>query len=418
MDAIDLQGAWAGYGGDPVLRGVSLRLGQGDLAGLMGPNGSGKSTLFRALAGLLALEKGSLRILGRDAADFGTAELARTMAFMPQSLETPFSFTAWQTVCMGRYPHAGRFSALTHADLSAAEEAMALVDVIHLKDRGVNSLSGGERQRVLLAQALAQEPSILLLDEPATHLDVQHQVELFELLGRINGKGITVFAILHDLNLASQYLGRIVLLKAGSILADGPPRDVVNPDLIEKAFGIRLEVLDDPSTGKPGVLYRRTAPAQTQGRGLRIHVICGGGSGRGVIGMLAGQGHAVSAGVLNRGDSDEVFARNAGAAVIQAPPFSPVPAQAHAENSEAARKAQAVVVCPAPIGPGNLLNLKAAAEALEAGVKVALVDPQSIADYTGGEARKMLDSLLARGAAAVASRSELAAWLRTCMTSR
>ncbi len=413
MNVIEVDRACAGYGGEPVLRDISLSLKEGDLAGLLGPNGSGKSTLFRMLGGALKPSSGGVRVMGRDVSSFGASELGRIMAVLPQFTDEPFGFSAFEAACMGRYPHSGRFSALSARDIEAVEEAMALVDVIHLRGRLMNTLSGGERRRVLLAQALAQEPKILLLDEPSAHLDVQHQVELFELLCKVNERGITVLAILHDLNLAAQYLRRILFLKQGAIIADGPPAEVVNGRLIESAFGIRLDVLVREGTDKPSVLYSRAGTSGPAQAPIRIHVICGGGTGRGIMGMLAQQGHELSAGVLNRGDSDEVFARNIGAAVVQAPPFSAIPEEAHAENLRLLRGANLVILCPVPVGPGNLRNLEAVRASQAGGAAIAVLEEAAISDHAGGEATRILREILNNGAARFATKSALADYVRT-----
>jgi iron complex transport system ATP-binding protein len=412
MTIAELENVTAGYDAGPVLRNVDFRIAEGETVGLLGPNGSGKTTLMRVLAGALDPEAGSVRLLGRDIASLDARELAREVAFLPQLLHVPFSFTAEEMVEMGRFPHTGRFAGLGDADREVVEEAMGLVDVIHLRGRLVTELSGGERQRVFLAQALAQQPKLLLLDEPATHLDVQHQVELFELLGAVNRRGVTVFAILHDLNLAAQYLDRLAYLKSGEIVAQGPPGELVQSALIERTFGIPLEVVPAEGERRPAVRYARVPTPPEDAPGKSVHLICGGGWGRPLLRALTARGHRVSAGVLNRGDSDEVLARNLGVRVITIPPFTPVSAQAHEKNTQSACAADVVVVSPHPVGPGNMANLRAAEAAQNKGVPVVLVDPDAVSDHTGGEAREALEDLLQKGAQRFGQNSQVVEFLQ------
>jgi len=198
-----------------------------------------------------------VRLFDRPVADYTAVERARLLGVLPQILEIPFSFTCEEVVSMGRFPHIGRFEGLSREDRARVAEAMEQVDALSLRDRSVQEISGGERQRVLLAQALAQDPKILLLDEPVAHLDVQHQVRLFELLLEIHGRGMTVLVILHDLNLASLYLDRVLLLRDGRIHADGPPSKAIDSKGIEDVFGISLEVGTHPASDRPIVYYRR-----------------------------------------------------------------------------------------------------------------------------------------------------------------
>ncbi len=224
-----------------VLRGVDLTIRPGELVALVGTNGSGKTTLLRLVAGTLAPSAGSLRLFGRPAAAWSRMEAARQIALLPQSLELPDGFRVGELVAMGRLPHArSRFGA-TADDAEAVERALVDADLLPLAGRDVAELSGGERQRVGVAMALAQQPALLLLDEPTLHLDVAHQVTLLEMIDGLRARrDLTVVAVIHDLAMAA-VVPRVSVLDAGRIAADGPPEEALTPDLVRRVFGIGVE---------------------------------------------------------------------------------------------------------------------------------------------------------------------------------
>jgi iron complex transport system ATP-binding protein len=231
----------AGGGHRPVLRGVDLALAPGEMVALVGPNGSGKTTILRLLAGLLRPDDGSVVFDGRGIGEWRRDALARRVAVLPQQLDLPAGFSAGEIVAMGRAPHASRLFGSTAADERAVARALADADAEDLADRPAAELSGGERQRVLVAMALAQEPELLLMDEPTLHLDLAHQVALLETIRGLRGqRGLTVLAVLHDLNLAATFIPRVAVLHDGRVLADGPPDEVLTPDLVEHAFGVAV----------------------------------------------------------------------------------------------------------------------------------------------------------------------------------
>jgi iron complex transport system ATP-binding protein len=221
-----------------VLRGVDLRVAEGELLALVGPNGSGKTTLLRSIAGTLPPDAGMVRLFGRPVADWGRMALARRVAVLPQSLILPDGFRVVELVEMGRAPHATRWFGSSAVDATAVERALADADALELAERYADELSGGERQRVLVAMALAQEPELLLLDEPTLHLDVAHQAAMLTTIARLRRRrGLTVVVVLHDLNLAASHAPRVALLSAGRIEADGAPESVLRVDLVRRLFG-------------------------------------------------------------------------------------------------------------------------------------------------------------------------------------
>lgn len=225
-----------------VLRGVDLALHAGELMALIGPNGSGKTTLLRCLAGTLPPWGGMVALFGRPLAEWSRAAVARRLAVLPQALALPEGFRVAELVAMGRTPHARRPFGAGASDADAIERAMADADALDLAERQAGELSGGEQQRVLVAMALAQEPEILLLDEPTLHLDVAHQATLLGTIERLRRiRGLAVLAVLHDLNLAAAFTPRVALLAGGRIVADGSPVAVLRPDLVRDHFGLAMD---------------------------------------------------------------------------------------------------------------------------------------------------------------------------------
>lgn len=230
------------YGPVRVLQDISLEIQEGGLTAIVGPNGAGKSSLLNLMVGLLAEYEGQVLLEGREIRDWPKSELGKAIAFLPQNVRIDFPFTVEQIVLMGRTPH-GEKMFETREDLEASEQAMVLTDVTHLLGRDFRSLSGGERQRVILASALAQQPRVLLLDEPTTFLDLNHQIAIYELIHQLSREGLLVVAITHDLQLASAYSDRVVVLEKGQIAADGPPAESLSPDIIQRIFEVSPETM-------------------------------------------------------------------------------------------------------------------------------------------------------------------------------
>ncbi|MGH7896556.1 MAG: ABC transporter ATP-binding protein [Candidatus Binatia bacterium] len=238
-----------------VLKGISLDVGAGERFGLLGPTGSGKSTLVRLLSRVLRPSGGRISLDGRDLESYSPRDLARVVAVVPQETALDFPFSVREVVLMGRAPHLGGFGFEGDRDLAAAERAMERAGVADLGGRFFHELSGGEKQRVVIARALAQEPRVLLLDEPTTFLDIKHVVDIFELLCALSEeKGITLIVILHDLNLAALYLRRLALLKDGRILACGDPEQVLTYRNIRETYESDVYIQRNDLTGRLNVL--------------------------------------------------------------------------------------------------------------------------------------------------------------------
>ncbi len=243
------------YNGRPVLRDVNLRVCPGQMVGVIGPNGAGKSTLIKILSRLLHPDEGRVSLGGQDLSHWGHAQLARHLAVVPQGAQLPETFTAWEVVLMGRTPYLGLLGSETPADMAVARRAMEETNTWHLASRFIGQLSGGERQRVVMARALAQEPRVLLLDEPTLHLDISHQLEILSLVRRfVDEQDLAVLAIFHDLNLAAQFCHELILLSQGRVFAQGRPEEVITASNIAAVYEAKVTILPHPRNGRPTVL--------------------------------------------------------------------------------------------------------------------------------------------------------------------
>jgi len=244
-----------GYGADPVVRGLTLDVPDGLVTTIVGPNGCGKSTLLRTLARLLRPTRGRVRLDGRAIEDVGTREVSRRLALLPQSPLAPDGLLVRDLVGRGRHPHQRWFRQWSPSDEDVVERALRLTDTWDLRDRPIDQLSGGQRQRAWIAMTLAQDTDLVLLDEPTTFLDLAHQVEVLDLVRRLNReRGRTVTMVLHDLNLAARYSDLLVVMRDGAVVTQGAPGEVITAELLDDVFGLRADVLDDPRTGLPVVV--------------------------------------------------------------------------------------------------------------------------------------------------------------------
>ncbi len=309
--------------------------------------------------------------------------MAREVALVPQHFDLDFDLAVREVVEMGGYCRA--------KDPTASgdpEPTLARLGVAHLANRRFSELSGGEKQLVVLAQALMQRAPLLLLDEPASALDVSHQLRLFDLLKELNADGLTVLCILHDLNLALHYFDKLLVLSDGEVAAFGPPDDVLRPEVVEAVYGVRAYL-----HRHAGRTYLTFSPRLRGERRGRVHLICGGGTGAGMMRELADAGYEVTAGVLNALDTDEETGRELGLEMAVEAPFSPVGDEAHAENLELLRAADLVVVSAIPVSHGNARNIAAAREALAVGIPVWADEGVRANDFAGA-----VDELAAAGA--------------------
>jgi len=245
----------AGYGDRLAVDGVSLAVRPGECLAVIGPNGSGKSTLLRLLSGAMAPRAGEVWLEGRPLASTPRREVARRVAGVPAELSPAFAFRARDIVAMGRHPYLGPFADLGPADERAIASALEATESLAFAERRFEELSSGERQRVALAQALAQEPRVLLLDEPTAHLDLTHQVRLLDLMKRMQGeRGLAIVVVSHDLNLAAEYADTMLLLHHGQTRVAGKPEEVLNYRVVEEVYQTVVVVEKNPVSGRPRVV--------------------------------------------------------------------------------------------------------------------------------------------------------------------
>ncbi len=254
MNVFKLKGMSAGYGNIPILHALSLEIGEGEFFGIIGPNGSGKTTLLKALTRIIRPYSGEIIYRGKDISKKALKELACEVAFVGQDALCSFSFTVFEIVMMGRFPHLKRFRTESKRDYDITNQALETVNCISLKDKYIDQISAGERQRVIIARALAQEPRVLILDEPTSRLDIGHQIEIFDLIKKLNlERKITVSSVLHDLNLASDYCDRILLMNEGKIFKIGEPGKILTYENLEKIYKTIVVVNESPATKRPHI---------------------------------------------------------------------------------------------------------------------------------------------------------------------
>lgn len=386
------------YGSHEILKEISFQVQKGSFLTIIGPNGSGKSTLLKNISAALRPQKGTVLLKNQEVYAIKPKELAKKLAVVPQDTAVNFQFTVLDTVLMGRMPHQSRFQHDSEEDLAIARWAMELTNTWHLKDCLITEISGGERQRVIVARALTQKPQVLLLDEPTAHLDLQHQMELLELLQSLTKtEKLTVLAVLHDLNLASQFSDYTILLYKNRIFAAGKPEEVLTAKNIRQVYGMEVVTTFNELTGRYNIVpLGRTSTQSLDGGNTRIHLICGGGTGAYLMEKLVQNGYQVSCGVLNVGDSDWSKAKSLGLEVVEEAPFTPIRPEIYEKNQSLMAKAQVVILLAIPFGHGNLGNLLQAEKAAQEGKTVIIVHSDNFEkrDFTGGKATKIYQRLL------------------------
>lgn len=413
---LSVDGVTFGYERQPLMYDVSVQVRSGEMVGLLGPNGSGKTTLLRLISGVLQPQAGRICLHDRDLHRWGRRAVAQRIAVVPQTLHMPFAFTVEQMVSLGRTPFISFFGSFNKRDRSVVQDALQAADALAIAQHTFNNLSGGEQQRVLIAMALAQEPALLLLDEPTAHLDIKYQVEVLELAQRLNReRGMTVIAAMHDLNLAARYFPRLLLFQRG-IVADASPTEVLQPGLLSRVYGVNVQVgilrgseyLSVLPPGNAAEVDVSAEPTQP-----RVHVMAGGGSGELLMRALADARIPFVAGALNIGDSDHTLALRLAAQVITEQPFAPISPAALEQVRASLASVSQLIICPMPIGPGNVALLREALAAARHGLPIFLLSSDDAShahdmtgilaarDYTGGEGAQLLARLIECGARVV-----------------
>jgi len=409
---IEIDDLTLGYPALDILREINLSVEKGGFFGIIGPNGSGKTTLLKGLGRILLPSAGTITIEGRELSEYSFRDLAKEMGVVPQETNISFDFTVRDIVMMGRHPYIKRFSSESVKDVEIARHAMEVTNTLAFADRSVNEVSGGERQRVIIARALAQQPRILLLDEATSHLDISHQIEILNIMKNLKGE-VTIVGVFHDLNLASYYCDRMVMIDEGRIAAIGTPNEVLTRENLKKTFSIDSVIRTNPMTGRPYVI-----PIINSGRQVhekqRVHIICGGGSGSDLIYSLSDLGYQITAGVLGINDTDYLTAQNLGIPCVSEAPFTAVGDESLYKLKACIKEADIVVVTGMPVGPGNIANLRVLEDIGDTPVRVYQQAGENICaqDFTGGEAGRIISGLVESGAKVLNSQEELIGDLR------
>ncbi|MCX8032136.1 MAG: ABC transporter ATP-binding protein [Thermoleophilia bacterium] len=409
------------FNGNAVLGPLDLDIPSGTFAALLGPNGSGKTTLLRVLSGALHPSTGQVFLENAPLRSFSPREIARRIGVVPQSFHLDFNFTVYETVAMGRYTHHSlwEFHALQHLDHEKTMAALRAVGIDNLATRPVTQLSGGELQRVVLAQTLAQDTPVLLLDEPLNNLDLNHQLAVMQLLTTLNQQGRTILVVLHDINVASQYCRELVVLDRGQIVARGTPHQVLDPALILEVFKVRVVVHHQGQRPYVTPLWTRAQSVSETRQRKKIHVLAGGGAASPLLEELVLHGFAPSVGIVSVLDSDYSTAQRYQLEVVSSAPFEPFDQEAIDECLRLALEADVLIVAPVYFGRGNLALLDVALRTLEQRqvgpqkdkepTRVLVFDdpPTATRDLADGRAVLLTDELLRKGARKVTSVTQL-----------
>lgn len=382
------------YDDAEILKDINFAIDEGDFIGILGPNGCGKTTLLNNINRWLKPYQGTIYVDNIDTMGLKPKELAQLIATVPQDIPSQGGFSVEEVVMMGRNPYLKSFQTSRQEDIDIVAEAMKSMDVLHLKEEPIHQLSGGERQRVSIARALAQQPRLLLLDEPTSHLDINYQWELLELLkGLCFRRKLTIVAVLHDINLASFFCNKIILLKDRKIFKMGPLLDVVNERNIKEVFNIDVEVNLHKETQKPNIIFLNQREQRNLPKPFKhLHVISGGGEGEALLNYLNQRGYNITVGVVNRSDTDWKTARTLGLKIVEEKPFSAISDESMKQNIEILKEAEVIILANIPFGYGNLKNLTCLEEVTPNQVLIFIEEDNiEVRDYTGGNATEIFN---------------------------
>jgi iron complex transport system ATP-binding protein len=408
-DIVSVKNLSFSYDNKRIIDDISFDIKEGSFISILGPNGAGKSTLVNVMSKVLKDFEGKIEVNGKDIRSMNSRETARNIAVVPQYTSPGFSFSVQEMVMMGRHPYISRFGGEGPRDIQVVREVMEKASIKDFAERKYDELSGGEKQRVIIAQALAQDSPILLLDEPTLHLDINFQIEFMNLFLKLNREeGKTVVGVFHDINLAIQNDSLIMLLKDGSIYALGEAQEVISRQNLKSVFHSDIFVGKNPVTRKiyvspvfdPGYGQAASGREGREKKSLSIHVIGGGGAASPVIDLLSRHGYRVSCGVVNTFDTDLNTCQVLDIPYVVEAPFSPISLDSQNKNLGFIKASDVVILPEIEFGNGNFSNLVSVREALAMGKKVLVMEGKDLKsrDHTGGKAEELYRKIMDRGA--------------------
>ncbi len=353
-----------GYGKKTVVSSINQEFKKGQFVCLLGPNGSGKTTILRTLARLLNPINGAVYLKGKNIQDFTPSEIAKNLSVVLTGHLSPGLITVFEFVAMGRYPYTGFMGRLSKEDIKKVEDSLKLVHGYHLRDRYFNELSDGERQKVVFARALAQEPDVIILDEPTIHLDLKHRIELIGVLREsCKKKGITVIVSLHDIDLALKIADIVILVKNGKIMDFGEPDEVLDEETVLKLYDLNSARFNK-ELGTIDIIGSGNSKKES------VFVIGGGGKGASIYRHLVKKDITLFSGVIHENDVDFFVASSLGITVISEKPFTNISQDSIKRSLEFLEKSHIVVDSGFPIGEANIKNVELLNSALSRGKKV------------------------------------------------
>ena len=373
-----------GYGKKVVISSINQRIPKGKFVCILGPNGSGKTTILRTLARLNDPLAGVVYLKGRDIYEYKDSELAKHVSVVLTSQTYPSLMTVFEFVAMGRYPYTDILGRLTDQDIKEVEESLRLVSAEQLSDRYLNELSDGERQKVIFARALAQNPDVIMLDEPTVFLDLKHKIELVEILKRsCKEKGITVIVSLHDVELALRVAELVILIKDKRIVAFGEPEEILNENTVSYLYELKYARFN-PYLGTINILERKDDHSP------KLFVIAGGGTGTPVYRIASKKGFSIATGILHENDVDFFVAKDLGASVISERPFCRIRRKSLELSFNLIKESTCVIDSGFPIGDVNIENLELIREAVVSKKKViSLRKKDELFKFLGKHASKI-----------------------------
>ncbi|AGK60941.1 ABC-type cobalamin/Fe3+-siderophores transport systems, ATPase component [Archaeoglobus sulfaticallidus PM70-1] len=383
---LKVKGVSVRLGSSEVLRDMTFEVSDHDFVALLGPNGSGKSTLLRTIFGILRPVRGVVLLDGRKIKTIDSA--SKRMGFLPQ--ETPETgLSVLDIVLLGRTPYLSGIKRASSVDINIALNALKEVGMEDFAQRSFLELSGGEKQKVMLARVFAQQPQIMLLDEPTAHLDISAQIEIMEIVREKVKEGCSALLAIHDINLAASFASRILMVKKGKIIYAGTAEEVITENTIREVFGA------DVSVKRHGKSVYVVPRKKVRFGNRRVHVICGGGSGKDLLHILSEAGYRISAGVINALDSDWELITEIGGESIDEAPFTPISEESHEQNLKMIENVDAVVLSNLSFGWGNFKNLLASEYAAKLG-KLIVVNrtPFKSRNFTDSKAEEIYSRIL------------------------